>query len=165
VTLAGYVDRLDRTPDERSAWVIDYKTGSASEYEQLSAEDPFAGGTKLQLPFYVLAATGAEHVQALYWFISRRGEFKQVEYDETPENRRRFEATVGAILGARRAGSFPAIPGEENDFYGGFDNCRYCDFDRLCSRRRVYEAQAKSGHPGMDPWRRVGQTARGEAGQ
>jgi hypothetical protein len=163
VTLSGLVDRLDSTPDGKNAWVIDYKTGSTSEYERMVADDPFAGGTKLQLPFYVLAAGGAEQVRALYWFISRRGEFALISYDETAANRQRFQAVVQSILDARRAGSFPAVPGDENDYYGGFDNCRYCQFDRLCSRRRTYELQEKWQDPGMTPWRRIGEIARGEA--
>lgn len=161
VLLSGHVDRLDRSPDGRRAWVIDYKTGSAGDYET-AAEDPFAGGTRLQLPVYVLAAAGAEEVQALYWFVSRRADFRQVHYEDTPANRQRFEETLRAILAGLRAGSFPAVPGEENDFYGGFEKCRYCDFDRLCSRRRVYELQAKWEDTSLRPWRRVGETARGE---
>jgi RecB family exonuclease len=160
VGLTGFVDRLDRTPDGKRAWVIDYKTGAA--YDKPDETDPFAGGTRLQLPVYVLAAAGAEQVQALYWFVSRRGEFQQMTYEETPENRARFEATLAAILSAQRAGSFPAVPGDEDEFYGGFANCRYCDYDRLCSRRRNYELVAKWDHPGIAPWRAVAETARGE---
>src|SRR5256886_10114736 len=53
---------------------LDYKTGRADEYDKANAADPFLAGTKLQLPVYVLAAAGAEKVQALYWFVSARGE-------------------------------------------------------------------------------------------
>ncbi|HXH23045.1 MAG TPA: PD-(D/E)XK nuclease family protein [Dehalococcoidia bacterium] len=168
--LSGIVDRLDMTPDGRRAWVIDYKTGSASEFEKLSDADPFAGGTKLQLPVYALAAGSAEEVRALYWFVSRRGEFKRVHYLDSEANRQRFERTLGAILDGVRAGAFPAVPGDEEDFRvgasqrAGFSNCRFCDFDRICSRRRVYEFQAKAGDAALDPWRRVARVARDEAG-
>jgi RecB family exonuclease len=162
ILLTGFVDRLDLSPDRRSAWVIDYKTGSSRDYEKTPADDPFAGGTHLQLPVYVLAAAGAEQVEALYWFVSRRGEFKQISYDDSPANRERFEATLRAISAGLGAGSFPAVPGDEDDFYGGFTNCRYCDFDRLCSRRRTYELQAKWEDGSLLPWRRVAGTARGE---
>jgi len=162
VMLTGFVDRIDQTPNGRHAFVIDYKTGSARDFERAMATDPFAGGTRLQLPVYVLAATGAEHVQALYWFISRRGEFKQVTYEETPDNRRRFEETVRAILQGLQAGSFPAVAGDQDDFRGGFTNCRYCEFDRLCARRRLDELQDKWDDPALAPWRGVAATARGE---
>jgi RecB family exonuclease len=162
VQLSGFVDRIDRSPDGRKAWVIDYKTGSSSPYEKADDGDPFAGGTKLQLPVYVLAAAGADEVEALYWFVSRRAEFKRIPYEDTPENRQRFEATLQAIRAGQRAGAFPAVPGDEDDFYGGFTNCKYCDFDRLCSRRRTYELQEKSDDPAMKPWLDVGLRARGE---
>jgi RecB family exonuclease len=164
VYLTGFVDRIDRTPDGRRAWVIDYKTGSPSPYEGLSAGDPLDGGARLQLPFYVFAAAGAEAVKALYWFVSRRADFKQVEYEDSSVNRDRFAATLAAVLAGVRAGSFPAVPGDEEDFRGGFTNCRFCDFDRLCSRRRDYELQAKWEDEALRPWRRVAETARGEAG-
>ncbi len=162
VMLRGFVDRIDRTPDGERAWVIDYKTGSAREFEGLGPDDPFLGGTKLQLPVYVLAAADAREVQALYWFISRRGGFEKLPYARSAESQRRFEATVQAIVEGARAGAFPAVPGEENEFYGGFDNCRFCDFDRICSRRRLYEQQDKQDDPALEPWRRVAAVARGE---
>jgi RecB family exonuclease len=159
--LTGYVDRIDRTPDGRSAYVIDYKTGSTRDYERL-ATDPLGGGTKLQLPVYTLAAAGAEEVQALYWFISRRGGFAQISYDDNPENRARFEETVTAVLEGIGRGAFPAVPGEEDEFRGGYNNCLYCDFDRICSRRRLVEWQEKSGDAALQPWSRVAGVARGE---
>ena len=51
----GYIDRIDRSPDGKKAFVIDYKTGRAGSYK-LTDDDPFVGGTKLQLPVYALAA-------------------------------------------------------------------------------------------------------------
>jgi hypothetical protein len=162
VFLTGLVDRIDRTPDGTGAWVIDYKTGSSSQFETASDSDPFSGGTKLQLPVYGLAAANSDRVSALYWFVSRRAEFRRIHYDDSPENRERFEATLQAVLAGLRGGSFPAIPGDEDDFHGGFTNCRYCDFDRLCARRRNYELQVKWDDAGLAPWRHVGETSRGE---
>ena len=62
-------------------------------------------------------------------------------------------------------GAFPAVSGEEDDFYGGFDNCKYCDFDRICSRRRDYERATKESDEGFAPWLRVGAVARGDAAE
>jgi ATP-dependent helicase/nuclease subunit B len=162
IKLTGFVDRIDRSPDGSQAFVIDYKTGRAKEYDKANAADPFLAGTKLQLPVYVLAAAGAEQVQALYWFVTAQGEFKRVNYDETPEKRERFENTVKSIIQGVRAGSFPAVPGLEDEFYGGFANCRYCDYDRLCGRRRTYEHQEKQDDVELNPWRAVAASARGE---
>jgi RecB family exonuclease len=163
ISLTGFVDRIDITKDGRHAYVIDYKTGSASEYAKADAGDPFVGGTKLQLPVYTLAASEAESVQALYWFISRRGGFEQISYDESPATRARFEATVRAVLDGMHTGAFPAVPGDDDEFHGGYTNCRYCDFDRICSRRRMVEHQEKHADPALHPWLRVAFVARGEA--
>jgi hypothetical protein len=163
VSLRGFVDRIDRTPDGRQAWIIDYKTGSARPYKDgASSADPFSGGARLQLPVYVLAAKDAESVTALYWFITRRGEFEQIEYTPTAANGARFEATLTTLIDGLRSGAFPAVPGEEDDFYGGFTNCHYCDFDRICSRRRIYELREKLDDPAILPWLHIGRVARGE---
>jgi RecB family exonuclease len=162
VQLSGRIDRIDRSPDRRRAVVIDYKTGSTTAFESKD-EDPLKGGTKLQLPVYSLAVSDAEVVTALYWFIGRRSDFKQIPYAGTAENRRRFEETLEAILAGMRAGSFPAVPGEYNDFYGVFDNCSYCEFTRLCSRFREQEFQNKQADRDVVAWLNVGRAARGEA--
>lgn len=163
VDLRGRADRLDRTPDGAKAWVIDYKTGDAREYKEIVSNDPLAGGRKLQLPAYLALAQGVSQAQALYWFITQRGGFERIPYEDSPENRRLFERTVGAIVGAAESGIFPAVPGDENEFYGNFDNCKYCDFDRICSRRRNYELEAKSGDAALAPWFAVAQAAKRDA--
>jgi RecB family exonuclease len=162
--LSGFVDRVDLTPDGSAAWVIDYKTGSTYGFAKSGAtDDPFAGGKKLQLPVYIYAAGGAEQVRALYWFISRKGEFEQIPYDASPENAIRFEATLNAIAHGLRTGAFPAVPGEDDEFHNSFVNCRYCDFDRICSLRRNYEYLDKQDDPNVSAWLDVGRVARGEA--
>jgi RecB family exonuclease len=159
IKLRGYVDRIDTTEDGREAWVIDYKTGSSFSFDKISAEDPLVGGTKLQLPTYLAAVAGAEQAQAIYWFITRKGGFKEIPYEPTPAKERRFRKTLEAILDGIRSGVFPAVPSEENEFRGNFENCLYCDFDRICSRRRDYELAAKSDDPGITPWTDVADVA------
>jgi len=165
VTLKGVVDRVDVTPDGKQAWVIDYKSGSIADFKEITADDPLAGGKKLQLPVYMKAAPDAEEVHALYWFITQKGGFESVEYDPSPDRRDAFEGTLEAILAGVQAGSFPAVPGEDNEFYGRFDNCRYCDYDRICSRRRDLELAAKGGDEGLTPWRGVKMAATGETAE
>ncbi len=160
VRLRGFVDRIDRSPDGSKAWVIDYKTGSDWGFDNMD-RDSLKGGTKLQLPVY-LAAAGDADATALYWFISRKAGFLRVSYVPSDDRDARFQATVEAIVGGVRAGAFPAVPDEEDEWKSGFKNCTYCDFDRICSRRRDIEFQAKAGHAGMSPWRAVGQAASAE---
>lgn len=154
VRLRGRVDRIDRSPDGKRVWVIDYKTGSKSPYKKIPS-DPLVGGTKLQLPVYLEAARDAEEAHALYWFTSRKGNFDFVEYKASHENRVAFERTLGAIVTGIRSGAFPAVSDEENEQFGGFENCRTCGFDRICSRRRDYELAAKQGDPALSPWQAV----------
>lgn len=92
----------------------------------------------------------------MYWFITRKGEFERVVYEPTPEDDARFQAILQAIVGGIRAGAFPAVSGEENDYWGGFDNCGYCEFSRICSRRRDQEFELKAEDAAMEPWRAVG---------
>ncbi|TMG04133.1 MAG: hypothetical protein E6I03_02095 [Chloroflexi bacterium] len=163
VTLKGVVDRVDESPDRKQAWIIDYKSGSMEDYKGIKPENPLAGGTKLQLPVYVAAAPEAEEVHAAYWFITKRGGFEFVEYEPAPEQRHAFQRTLEAIMAGIRAGSFPAVSGDDDDFYGKFKNCRYCDYDRICSRRRDLEMAAKEDDPAVNPWRNVERTALGES--
>jgi hypothetical protein len=164
ITMRGYADRIDKTPDGRRAWVIDYKTGRSDYYKDIGSEgDPVMGGTKLQLPVYLTAVEDAEEAQALYWFITSAGGFERKAFANTPANLQRYRDTLGAILAGVRAGSFPAVPGEEDPRPGrSFQNCAYCDFTRLCSVRRDDELQTKSPDAALIPWRAVGRTARGE---
>jgi hypothetical protein len=164
ITMRGIVDRIDQSPDGSAAWVIDYKTGSPGPFrnvEKNADTDPLDGGAKLQLPAYIAAARSATDVRALYWFISRQGGFERIQFEPSPANMAKFEAAVTAILDGARQGAFPAVPGEEDEFYGTFANCRYCDFDRICSVRRDQDFDRKSGDEAMRPWWRVGEAARG----
>jgi len=165
VTLRGIVDRIDRSPDGREAWVIDYKTGSKKPYEGIRDQDPFAGGTRLQLPIYAEGTPGPERVTAGYWFVSRAGGFEWVNYVSTPERQERLRDVLATMVEGIRGGAFPAVSGDENAYYGGWENCRYCDFTRLCSRRRDDEFAEKREDPAVLPWLRVGLVAKGEAGE
>jgi RecB family exonuclease len=155
--LRGYADRIDRTPDGRAAWVIDYKTGSSSSYKDI-LRDPLKGGTKLQLPAYMIAAN-AEQVQALYWFITRRGDFERIGFTSSPPVMERYEATLAAIVASIQAGAFPAVSGEDHDLPRGFENCRYCDFNKLCSRRRDIELKEKADDAALAPWFEIARVA------
>lgn len=160
VTMRGRVDRIDRSTDGREAWVMDYKTGGLWDTRNIQKGMLLDGGKKLQLPTYLLAAD-AENVHALYWFISQRGGFEKVSYDPTPEWTDRYHKTLDAIVNAIRGGAFPAVPGEEDEYYGGFTNCRYCDFDRICPQRRDQAFASKQGDAGVRTWSAIAAIADG----
>ena len=104
------------------------------------------------MPIYALAAADADEMSARYWFISSRGEFKRVDYHENGATADASRRLCGRSCDAIRRGAFPAVPGDEDDFYNSFENCRYCDFTRICSRRRVYESQAKQDDEDILAW-------------
>ena len=146
VRLTGSIDRVDQTSDGELV-VIDYKTGKSEKYQTFpcSSDAPDATadlterGKKLQLPLYALAArqdygSGATAVSAYYWFVDegegrRGGRVGQPAVD-------RFRDVVGVLADGIRDGAFPARPGAFHAFYRSFENCSWCQFDRVCSKTR-----------------------------
>jgi ATP-dependent helicase/nuclease subunit B len=155
----GYIDRIDRDPVTGRLEIIDYKTGRKPDDDP---SDPFAGGTRLQLPVYLLAA-GDAPARASYWYISSRGGFERVGCDSGPDTDARFAATVGAVADGVAAGSFPAVPGEFSEHWVEFANCGHCDFTRICTRGRGEDFARKADDDGVRPWAGVARAAAPEA--
>ena len=141
IRFRGIIDRVDASPDGRDVLVLDYKTGGSRSYEGLD-KDSIDKGQRLQLSIYSLAAQQAlgpgVKVRAAYWFVSSREGFKLLPQEPVSMDddtvRQRFDQGIAAILAGIRGGVFPANPGPLG--YGGYQNCRYCDFDSLCPSRR-----------------------------
>jgi RecB family exonuclease len=148
LTFRGKADRVDRT-EAGELVVLDYKTGSGTAYKDLS--DPVKEGQLLQLGIYAEAARaevgGAAPVDARYWMVSERGDFKKHGYPWTGETRQRFLDVAEAIVDGIESGLFPARPGEYDAFWGRHENCRYCEFDRVCPRDREDHERATAGAP------------------
>ena len=142
IRFRGVIDRVDVGEGGAPVLVLDYKTGSASPYSKLK-DDPIDRGQRLQLGVYslaALAALGAEaEVSAAYWFVTSRGNFALSPAEPFSLGNQsvmeRFAEGVSTIVSGIRSGAFPANPGKL-DNRGGFENCRYCDFDSLCPSRR-----------------------------
>ena len=129
VRLRGSADRVDMADD--TITVVDYKTGSARSFEDLSEENPTANGTKLQLPVYAKAARAAlgrptTPVTAEYWFV---GENKRISVPLTDQVEEAFMRTVDVIVSGIGQGLFPHRPPREDGFV--YIACRYCDPDGL----------------------------------
>jgi RecB family exonuclease len=126
----GSVDRVDRLHDRRR--VLDYKTGRREPRKEVLTA--LARGTRLQLPLYALAAREAfgppSRVDADYWFISTRGGWERVNIPMDERTRADFESSLEAIASGIERGVFAANPGGEG--YPTFDNCGFCDFQRIC---------------------------------
>ena len=166
VNFRGVIDRVDLSYGGGRVAVLDYKSGGIAAYGNMD-DDPLAQGARLQLPVYALAARsvlplpgggqsgsggGASgddggpppEIQAAYWFVSARGEFRRKEFALNSETQGRFSEVVGQIVGGIRQGVFPANPGPAGR--DGPQNCRFCDFQRVCpaDKRRLWERKQNS---------------------
>lgn len=147
VRFRGMADRVDRTTNGR--WIVlDYKTGSAKKYGALE-DDPFNAGTTLQLGLYAEAALqllGSQQAAAYYWMLEADKDMLK-GYPWTDDRARRFREVIQAMVDGVDTGVFPLVPGEFNWFNQSYDNCRFCDFDRLCPSDRAVYAEAKVDAP------------------
>jgi RecB family exonuclease len=139
ISFGGSIDRVDRAHDGTTV-VSDYKTGAQNDLREL-AKDPVAGGQKLQLAIYAMAAraylTGAGKVVARYWLTSWRRTAPSYTCDLGPRLERRATEAMGLIVSGIESGAFPGVPGDLDTRPGRtFANCHYCDFDRLCPADR-----------------------------
>lgn len=133
VRFGGKADRVDRA-DDGTIHVVDYKTGSANGYKRLCEEDPDQRGTMLQLVVYGIAARlhGGDDeapVNAEYWFVSKRGEFKPIGYGITPAVLQHIATTLGTMVAGIEAGAFPNHPTAQSTSM--WIECDSCDPDGL----------------------------------
>ena len=137
VRFRGFIDRVDVAKDGRRAVVMDYKTGSSRQYRKME-DDPLMAGKRLQLPVYALAVRETllpdAALRAEYWFISANGGYIRVPVT-LDAIEAQFRNTVQAIAEGVRGGVFPANPGPPG--FGGPENCRYCDFQRICPTNKL----------------------------
>ncbi len=147
VRFRGFIDRVDVARDGLRAVVMDYKTGSSRQYEKMK-DDPLMAGKRLQLPVYAMAVRETllpdAALRAEYWFISANGGYTRVPVTlDTIEAQ--FRNTVQAIVEGVRGGVFPANPGPSG--FGGPENCRYCDFQRICPTNKLALWERKGDAP------------------
>jgi hypothetical protein len=134
--IRGSIDRVDSGPDGLA--VIDYKTGAAKRYGDLSAENPTDHGRYLQLGLYAAAARQMlgrpdVDVEVAYWFITRKAKFERVGYRVSADTTAATQAVLRAAVDGISAGLFPPRPNEHSGGYG----CAACDPDGLGDRTSV----------------------------
>ena len=137
VRFRGFIDRVDVAQDGLRAVVMDYKTGSSRQYDKMQ-DDPLMAGKRLQLPVYALAVRETllpdATLRAEYLFISANGGYTRVPVT-LDIIEAQFRDTVQSIAKGVRGGVFPANPGPPG--FGGPENCRYCDFQRICPTNKL----------------------------
>jgi ATP-dependent helicase/nuclease subunit B len=136
VSFRGMIDRIDRDPRSGRLVVLDYKTGRDDGYAGID-RDITARGRHLQLVIYGEAARrhfGAGDVEAYYWFVEQGGSTKRLGGLVGDDERARFGEVIDVIVDGIEEGRFPANPGEVD--YWGFENCGFCEYDRVCPASR-----------------------------
>lgn len=149
--LRGSVDRVDLTEDG-GLLVIDYKGGSKRPFEGIES-NPLNDGRRMQLPLYARAV--AERLErsgprtGLYW-LTRENDIKEMVLDDELEAD--LEEAVGAALDGIGDGVFPGVPGEVVGWPRlSFENCKYCDFDRICPTDRQSEWERVRSDAALNP--------------
>lgn len=144
IRMRGSIDRIDQK-DDGSIEVLDYKTGGAGTYRDLSEDDPHQGGRRLQLYVYGRAALDqypeATTVRSLYWF-TRTNDFHGYAITDGVEQQV-LEALNGIITGITN-GVFPAHPTGQLSY--GWVDCWYCTPDGGSDQdvRRDWERKKKN---------------------
>lgn len=167
ILLAGQADRVDAGAigdGDGRVVVWDYKYSGTHGFEDLDRPDadggdPLAGGTKIQLVAYGMAALGSPRldgvvgpdaeVQARYWFLKPPATNRHIGYPVTDELRERFRRVLRVLADGIGSGRFPARPGEYQYHRGNFDHCTWCDFDSICPRDRDEEWERVRAHPSL----------------
>lgn len=154
ICFRGRADRVDE--DENGALhVVDYKTGRAKGYENLSADEPDDGGRKLQLPVYGVAARlhrarPDARVFAEYWFVSAKGEFRRQGFEIDADVLERFRGRLGSIVEGIEAGVFPARPTDSSTNI--WIDCHFCDPDGLGVNELRRQWERKRSDPRLVPY-------------
>jgi ATP-dependent helicase/nuclease subunit B len=134
----GRIDRIDVEPAETFR-VIDYKTGRLSDKDQY-----LAGGTRLQLPVYIIAASTLlarpiEHGVAVYRKVGGGGGRRETRFSGTlwHESEKELERIIETIVGGIENGLFMTVPST---------SCEVCRVRSACisGARRAFERKARA---------------------
>ncbi len=149
VSFGGVIDRIDvvRGSSPR-ATIIDYKTGGVGSYAE-SQNDPLWGGRHVQLAVYAQALQNRLdesepwEVSAEFRFVTARGGFKRLSVAAGPSLDQRLGQVLQWVADGVGAGTFLPVPGTRDR--GSFENCGYCEYDRVCAVSRDETWERKQG--------------------
>jgi ATP-dependent helicase/nuclease subunit B len=164
VSIRGYIDRVDvREGEQPGLTLYDYKTGRAPYMTKTT------GGTKFQLPIYLLAADQVVDgdrfergkLSATYYQVRPPNDLKiprgiESKFDSQAELRRFLHDVVPEWLGeideAIADGRFHTTV-----LSAAEANCRYCDYRRACDvrhhRKRAFVDEVRSDDSAYVPLR------------
>ena len=137
ILMRGSADKVD-IASSGTLYVTDVKTGSRRTFKDISQDDPFVDGTKLQLPVYAYAARQrlgdrATPVKAFYWFVrthrSDPNNRSRIGIDLTLDVEQRYAETLATLVASIKAGLFPPRAPDQPDF--AWVQCNYCNPDGI----------------------------------
>jgi RecB family exonuclease len=136
----GRIDRIDWDAGRTRFRVMDYKTGKYS----MKLADVLKGGSLLQLPLYVHAASRALGLspsagEAQYFYPTTRGAYRRhvLGAADLAGATQAFEQAITTIADGVDSGFFAPRP---EDY-----QCRYCDFKTICDQRIGPIMERKAG--------------------
>lgn len=143
VKFRGSADKVDRGSDG-TLYVTDLKTGRSTKYAGLK-DDVVAGGTRLQLPVYALAALrdlasgDIDQARAQYWFVRGGDRGKRIEVALDDTTTQLYSAALGRLVDGIAGGLFPGKVGKEPGF--AYVECPWCTPDGIghAEARGTYE--------------------------
>jgi RecB family exonuclease len=144
VELKGRADRFDLSADGRSFRVVDYKSGSATDY----ANNTLRGGRRIQLALYLWAGQhvfpGLRPHSGIYEFLTAKGDYKEVvlEAEEWKEMEDKLRLILRECRDGIVRGRFPAFPSK--------DLCGHCEVWTLCGSGMERRAERKSTDPALE---------------
>ena len=138
VRFRGFIDRVDVAQDGRRAVVMDYKTGSSRQYREDGGRSPDGGETAAAARVRACsagdAAAGCGPARRVLGSFLLTADTFAFPLPSTPLRRSsgiRYRPSRKGV----RGGIFPANPGPPG--FGGPENCRYCDFQRICPTNKL----------------------------
>ncbi len=157
LAVAGFVDRIDQRPNG-DLIVMDHKSGKATKFANIDADDPTEGRTRFQLPIYAAAAL-ARHgerpddshtmVLAEYDFFGP-GDYARYGYTFDRDVWRQVTDDLGDVVAGIESGLYPAVT--EPPKYQHVIDCHYCQPDGLGVDERYAEWDHKQRDPRLARW-------------
>jgi ATP-dependent helicase/nuclease subunit B len=122
--LEGFMDRVDLSPDGKRLRVVDYKSGGKTGF----AHDSVKEGTKIQMPLYLWACRtlypGVTPQEAVYEFLTAKGDYGSVDFDAT--DFKKVEESLKVLL------TTAAEAVDQGLFPAAAKACDNCDYRVLC---------------------------------
>jgi len=122
--LEGFMDRVDVSADGKHLRVVDYKSGSKEGFKNDSVKE----GTKIQMPLYLWACRtlypGVVPQEAVYEFLTAKGDYGSVEFDAT--DFKKVEEPLKVLL------TTAAEAVDQGLFPAAAKACDNCDYRILC---------------------------------